>query len=197
MAKSLLYFNGHGRAWAIRACFKIAGVSVPDEFYTWPELQAQKGSEKFPLGQMPTLQLDDGTYVAQSGAITRYAAKLAGLYPSDPLHALLVDEVIETCNEALAKAPQNKDEELKKKLREEYRANDLPRYYSFIQKRIGGRAYVVGSSLSIADFYVYSFLKAIRSGQWDHIPADSDASYGFDAYLTGLENDAVFGPFKQ
>jgi prostaglandin-H2 D-isomerase / glutathione transferase len=196
MAKSLLYFNFPGRAWAIRACFNIAGKPVPDEFYTFPELQALKGTDKFPLGQMPTLELDDGTYVCQSGAITRYAAKLAGLYPADPMHALFVDEIIETCNEAMAKAPQTKDEELKKKLRAEYAANDLPRYYSFLKKRIGDRTYIAGNALSIADFYAYGFLKAIRSGQWDHVPTDSDAPFGFDGYLTGLEADSVFGPYK-
>lgn len=34
----------------------------------------------------------DGKPLAQAGAIERYVAKLAGLYPADPLEAARVDE---------------------------------------------------------------------------------------------------------
>lgn len=34
-------------------------------------------------GQLPVLELDDGTSFTQSGSVVRAAAKLAGLYPAD------------------------------------------------------------------------------------------------------------------
>ena len=117
--------------------------------------------------QLPILVLDNGERVTQSAAITRYAAKLAGLYPTDDhIKAMLVDELIDVANEAAAKCPQNKDPELKKKLREEWAKNDLVKYYTFLAKKVekSPSKFVIGDSLSIADLYVYGLLKSIRSG---------------------------------
>ena len=111
--------------------------------------------------------LDNSERVTQSAAITRYAAKLAGLYPTDDhIKAMLVDELIDVANEAAAKCPQNKDPELKKKLREEWAKNDLVKYYTFLAKKVekSPSKFVIGDSLSIADLYVYGLLKSIRSG---------------------------------
>eukprot|EP00955_Chlamydomonas_euryale_P063929 358814-Chlamydomonas_euryale.AAC.9 len=36
----------------------------------------------------------DGKVLAQSGAMERYVAKLAGVYPSDPWEAAKVDEAV-------------------------------------------------------------------------------------------------------
>ncbi len=43
--------------------------------------------------QVPVLEVD-GKMLAQSGAIERYAAKLAGLYPSDEWELAKVEEVV-------------------------------------------------------------------------------------------------------
>ncbi|POM76985.1 Glutathione S-transferase [Phytophthora palmivora] len=48
-----------------------------------------------PLGQVPVLEVDGTTY-SQSMAIARYAAKLTGLYPHDPLECLRVDMASES-----------------------------------------------------------------------------------------------------
>ena len=87
-----------------------------------------------PLGQVPTLTLANGQVVCQSSAIVRYAAKLAKLYPTDGIEALLVDEIMETCSECMKKekylertAPQHPEQAEKKKLREAFVANDLPK----------------------------------------------------------------------
>mmetsp|Transcript_946 Transcript_946/g.2153 ORF Transcript_946/g.2153 Transcript_946/m.2153 type:complete len:150 (-) Transcript_946:117-566(-) len=42
----------------------------------------------------------------QSVALARYAGKLGGFYPEDPVQALIVDEAIESLNELMAVAPK-------------------------------------------------------------------------------------------
>jgi hypothetical protein len=34
------------------------------------------------------------------------------------------------------------------------------------------KGFTVGSSLTMADFHVWSMYKSIEKGQWDHVPAD-------------------------
>ncbi|KAL3668101.1 hypothetical protein V7S43_006965 [Phytophthora oleae] len=68
--------------------FSYGGVKFVDERVQFPDFPALKPT--LPFGQLPNLEVD-GNIFAQSMAITRYAAKLAGLYPSDALDALKVD----------------------------------------------------------------------------------------------------------
>jgi glutathione S-transferase len=62
-------------------------------FEQWPALKADKS--KCPFGQVPAMTLPSGVTIAQSGAIARYAAKLAGLYPADPEVAAKADMIQE------------------------------------------------------------------------------------------------------
>ena len=48
----------------------------------------------------------NGTVIAQTGAQNRYAAKLAGLYPEDPLEAAYCDSIYEAAME-MSVAPTN------------------------------------------------------------------------------------------
>lgn len=67
---------------------------------------------------MPVITLPSGQVVTQSQANSRYAVKLANLYPSDPEKALFVDELIDVVGDCLSSAPQNADNVIKKELRE-------------------------------------------------------------------------------
>merc|ERR1712166_185766 len=72
MAPKLYYFDLYGRAEKIRMAFALAGVEFEDNRLTgasWAEL---KGSGKLEFGQMPMLELDDGTRLCQGAAILNY-----------------------------------------------------------------------------------------------------------------------------
>jgi glutathione S-transferase len=51
------------------------------------------------FGQLPSVKLPNGPIISQSGAVCRYIAKLAGLYPQDPVAAAEADMVFELAQE--------------------------------------------------------------------------------------------------
>lgn len=178
----VVYFNGPGRAEAIRVCLYVASqkggsnVEFKDtriEGKDWPALKPMT-----PLGSMPLLKVDGFTH-AQSLSLARYAAKLADLYPIDPIQALYVDEVMDTMNEMISAFPMSKDEDEKKKLREEFAATTMKKYVDFIesviQKNTGGKG--VASTPSVADLVIMGAVGMIQGGFIDYI----DKGY-FDAY---------------
>ena len=94
----LLYFDMAGRAEMIRLAFHVGGVDFEDERVPrdqWPVVKPTT-----PRGQVPTLTLDDGTVLTESGALLRYAGAIGcpRLYPEDPLAAARVDEVGDVIN---------------------------------------------------------------------------------------------------
>jgi len=99
----LIYFDGAGRAEAIRIMFHAAGVDFTDtrfSFKDWPEVKPTT-----PLGFVPVLKIDDQPH-CQTLALMRYAAKKAGFYPADALEALVVDEVADTLNDLMSATPR-------------------------------------------------------------------------------------------
>lgn len=164
---SLLYFDGAGRAEAIRILLTAAGVDWEDKrfaFAEWKELKATT-----PLGSVPVLTIDDVQHV-QSVALARYAARLAKWYPEDPLEALCVDEVMETLNELSSDAPKSGDPQELYKLRTAYQDGPMTMVAAFLEGRIlanGGCGFT--KDPSVADLLLLSTVQAVRSGNWNHI----------------------------
>jgi glutathione S-transferase len=153
----LTYFNTGGRAVGLRiALFKAFGKDGWEDdrinFSDWGPLKPTT-----PLGSLPMLTLPDGPVVTQTDALTSWAGKRAGLYPTSEDEALIVDEVIATSFEALNKTPSSKDPAEKNKLREEYAAGFLSSALGFLEKKVeaanaaGTGPWVVGSDLTIGD----------------------------------------------
>jgi glutathione S-transferase len=164
----VVYFDFSGRAEPIRILLYIAGVDFEDTRFKgadWPSIKPTT-----PLGQVPVVKIDGNQY-CQSTALARYAAKLAGWYPSDPLDALKSDEVADSLNELMSKAPKSQDADELKKLRGEYQAGTMTQYANLIEKRIeeNGGLYVAGKVPSYADLLLSLQVKVIESGFWDHI----------------------------
>lgn len=172
----VLYFDGAGRAEITRILLHMGGVEFTDTRFKFPEWPDIKPTT--PLGSVPVLKIDGKPHV-QSTAMARYASKLAGRYPDDPVEALIVDEILETCNELMSKAPKSKDPEELKKLRQEFQATTMKKYASFIEKHIqnNGGTLCVGKQVTMADLAVSATVKGIQSGNWDHI----DGNF-FDEY---------------
>lgn len=170
----LTYFDMHGgRGEPIRLAFAIGGIPFEDDrvsFEAWPS--RKPGT---PFGSVPVLEMD-GKTLAQSNTITRYAGKLAGLYPSDPWEAALCDEAMDAVEDVIGEvgATMFLPEEEKKARREALAKGPFPFYLERLQRNLeaNGGEYFAGDSLTIADLKVAILVRMLRSGVLDHLPAD-------------------------
>jgi len=169
----LTYFDIKARAEPIRLALTIGNVPFEDyriQREQWPELK-----KSCPFGQVPILEVDGKTVLAQSYAILRYAGSLAGLLPTDPLEAARVDEVLYLLTELdtlLAPSGKEADAEKKKALRQALAAGPLTTWFASLTKLLetSGSGFIVGKQLSIADLATYCRLQSFVGGKYDDIP---------------------------
>ena len=129
---------------------------------TFADLPALKSSGALPNGQLPVLAVGDTTY-AQSVALSRYAAKLAKLYPDEPLAALVQDEVVATIDEVWSKVPSNDAA-----LRAAYADTVAPKFLASIVARLGKDNFIGGAATpQWADLWVYQYVHFMTSGFFD------------------------------
>jgi len=163
----LYYFNLQARGEIIRLILAAAGRSYEDFRFTgeqWPEYKPN-----MILGQVPVLELADGTQIPQSGTIARYVARETGLAGSDNLESAKIDAVVDTqrdVNEVFynkvffEKDETKKAEELEKFLNENLvkhveNLTKLKKAYSQDER------YFVGNKLSWADISVFHSIEAL------------------------------------
>ncbi|NMF99127.1 glutathione S-transferase family protein [Aromatoleum toluolicum] len=170
----LTYFDfSGGRGEPARLALHIGGIPFEDNRFApgdFPEVR-----KTTPLNQVPTLHIND-VQVTQSDAITRYAGKLAGLYPEDDLQALFCDEVmgaLEDINTKLGTTFGMTGDVLKN-AREALAAETLPRYLRWLQNQLEshGGEFFADHRLTVADLKAFIVLRWLGSGKLDHIPAD-------------------------
>ena len=170
----LTYFDfDGGRGEAARLVMHLAGIAFEDKRIAgkdWPALR-----DKTPFQSMPVLEVD-GKVITQSNTINRYLGKLAGLYPKDDWQAVLADEVMEAVEDISTKIGNTifVEDEAKKKAREALAAGPLPRFLQQIEARLkaGGGEWFVEKRLTVADLKCFLWIRWLKSGALDHIPAD-------------------------
>ncbi len=170
----LSYFDMHGgRAEPVRLALHLGGVAFDDHRFTFPQFAEIRKST--PFGQVPTLDVD-GTQFTQSDALLRFAGKLAGLYPTDPLQALYCDEVTYVVEDAGVKMGPTfrMSGEEQKAARSALVNGSMPVYLGWLQQRLqaqGGDFFADGR-LTVADLKVFVDVRALNSGRFDHVPTD-------------------------
>lgn len=96
----LYYLPMRARAEQIRLIFAYGNIPYEDRVVPLDKWPGHKVSlDIAPFAQLPTLQLPTGEIIAQSGAIARYAAKLAKIYPEDPTEAARADMIYEVAQD--------------------------------------------------------------------------------------------------
>lgn len=129
------------------------------------------------------MHIDDNTGV-QSDALLRYAGKISGLYPEDPVKAMYVDEVLDVCEDlgmAIGRY-KGKDEDIIRENREKAAKEDVPRYWGGLEKRLEAIGsdegpYLFGDKVTIADLKVSCMYNSVKSGLYDHFPATTLDDY--------------------
>ena len=170
----LTYFDfSGGRAEPARLALHIGGISFED--YRFAPADFPEVRKTTPLGQVPTLHVN-GVQITQSDAITRYAGKLAGLYPEDALQALFCDEVLgalEDINIKIGTTFGMTGDDLKN-AREALAAGALPKYLRWLEQQLEnhGGEFFADNRLTIADLKAFGLLSWLSSGKLDHIPGD-------------------------
>ena len=124
-------------------------------------------------GQVPQLHIGDQV-LSQSNAIATYCSKLAGLYPSDPLAAARVDEIIQFITEdvrsrCIYPTMRVDDADEKAKKRKKLAEEQLPEKFTLLEAMMDA-TYCCGDALTLADFYVYGLLNWIGMNTLDGVP---------------------------
>ncbi|MBL6885170.1 MAG: glutathione S-transferase family protein [Candidatus Poseidoniaceae archaeon] len=90
----LIYFDSPGYAEPTRFCLEISELPWKNTTVDWDGYQALKENGELPWGYLPVLKTPQGT-IAESNALMRYAAAVAGLEPEDLFVRGKVDEILE------------------------------------------------------------------------------------------------------
>ena len=196
------YFDGYGRAEALRMLLTHAKVAFENVFYgeganSWPEAKA---TGKFEFGQLPVLEGPSGNLYAQSAATLRYLGIKYGYYPvSDAELAWRIDSTLDSQEDvvqAYYKHAFNPNEEAKNEGLKNFYANVLPGWFKVLDKRIQANAphkYIVGDKITIADFSLGAWANSTylneASASKEKIGEAIKEYPAVDAYFRGLHGD--------
>jgi glutathione S-transferase len=107
------------------------------------------------FNQLPSITLPSGKVVSQSGAIIRYAGRLANLAPADEELLLDADMIVELANEMNAINPMlvfyQKDSEKFNEQKGQF-GTQLPAWLASATRVLAAKDYFGGSSPSYGDF---------------------------------------------
>jgi len=172
----LTYFGFPGRGQSIRFAFRIGKIPFEDRHIDFPTFGKEKAEGKFPLGSIPVLDINGQRY-CESNSLTRFAGKLANLYPHCPLQALRVDEIMDMVEDLMsplgptfAMAPADRDAARLKLIASDGAVFKIMAVLAKRQKE-NGNDRMVGRHLTIADCKIAAMIGMfIGSGAFDGIP---------------------------
>jgi len=167
---TLYYFNFPGRAELIRLILHYNDINFEDKRITFDEWKDFKQAHKelFPFGQMPVLEWNGKIY-AQSQAIAKFLAQKFGQYPTDPETQFEVDQIRELINNDIYEDWFRQfvlDEEKRKGYADDFFNTRFPEKLSYINdliKKTGNNGYIVGNSLTLADFTLWNLAEGFLS----------------------------------
>ena len=170
----LTYFDFDGsRGEAARLAMHVGGIPFEDKRIARSDWSSHRDTT--PYQALPILEVD-GKVIAQSNAINRYVGKHAGLYPKDEWSAAIVDELMDAVEDVTGRigATFTLEGEAKKKAREALAAGSIAHFLKQFEARLkaGGGEWFVEKRLTVADLKVFLFVRWLKSGALDHVPAD-------------------------
>lgn len=150
--------------------------------YTWRSIDIMKGESrtagylaKFPQGQVPAVEFDDGRTLAQSNAIIRNLARGSRLLPDDAFTQAKIDEwlfweqyshepYVATCRFHMLYLGKPKETRDPAKVERGEEALD------HMERMLAGRSFLVGDALTIADIALYAYTNVAHEGGFDLAP---------------------------
>jgi glutathione S-transferase len=157
MTIKLYYFDGYGRAEAIRMLLTKAKVPFEDVRIASKDWTTKKAELPLEFGQVPAIDIDGQVYT-QTGAILRLLGKQHGYYSEDAFEAWRIDSGIAGFAD-LAKEYYDflfdTNEETKKIACEKFFATTYPNWAAVFEKRLlanTSQHHLVGDKWTIVDF---------------------------------------------
>merc|ERR1712142_287401 len=182
MSKYILnYFPVTGRAEPARLMFHFTGVPFTDNQIPPSEWsQVKTDVKRFPLSQLPTLEVDDDV-ICQSGAINRFVARQLGCYGSNELEGAEIDQVVETLDELkegygkIKFNPALEETDKAKQLKEFFNTDRTKLLLGFITSKLSEKEgeFLLGEKPSFADlvyFTSHEYLVAVKEDFEDDYP---------------------------
>jgi glutathione S-transferase len=170
----LTYFDiDGGRAEPIRIALSIGGIEFEDHRISFSDFGQMRAGT--PYNAVPTLEINDGVY-GQSNAMNRYFGKQVGLYPADPWQAFLCDEVMDAVEDLLHFLVRTfgMEGDPLKAARNKLVDGAFTTYLKTLNARLeaAGGEYFADGRLTVADLKVFVWIRTLKSGLLDHVPAD-------------------------
>ena len=147
--------------------------------YAWLPVDIMQGESrtpaylaKFPQGQVPAIELDDGRCLAQSNAIIRYLARDSSLLPADAFAQAKIDEWLfweQYSHEPYVATTRFQVVYLKRSLaeREAWRVERGEKALDFLESQLIGRDYLAGGALTLADIALLAYTRLAPEGGFD------------------------------
>merc|ERR1712086_389273 len=116
----------------------------------WPQLKASA-----PGGHMPFVEFADGTRKGESLPLMRFLGKQFGFYPTDPVAAYEVDNLMETYEDVYGYISKTtfSPKEAQPAMVDEIFEKRLPTFFKLIDDKCK-EGFLVGDSLTTADFFI-------------------------------------------
>ena len=187
------YFDIYGRAEAMRMMLWKAGVAYEDVRVGANFVELKPTLE---YGQVPQLELDDGTKLVQTEAILAYLAATYGFAPKDPMDCYKAQHLLSYINEDFMSRKFMKwyfgAEEDKAAAAESLFKTDVPALLAVLDKKVGEHKFILGDSLSLVDFCVGGMItnmflnpNSALKAQWE--AAWANAGENLKTYATNFQ----------
>ena len=153
---TIIYFNLRAVCEPIALVLNHGNIAYDEITFKLDDWAPKKDDpELSQFGQLPSIKLPNGKLISQSGAIIRYAAKLAKLYPEDPELALEADALYDMCKDLNGVNPLINFYEIDT---DDFRKNKevlfekLPRFMRGAQRMLGSKDFFGGNQPFYSDF---------------------------------------------
>jgi glutathione S-transferase len=150
--------------------FRTVAVSSFDGSTRQPEFLA-----KNPIGKVPTVELDDGRFLAESNAILLYFAEGTKLVPADAygrakayewlFFEQYVHEPAIAVRRALSVYPERRTEATPARMAQLLDAGN--RALGVMERRLAGNEWLAGEAFSIADISLYAYTHMAGDGGYE------------------------------
>ncbi|KAF0699965.1 Aste57867_9515 [Aphanomyces stellatus] len=165
----LIHFRVTGRAELTRLALTVGGI--PFESQVVQDQDWHSFQPSCPFHQLPVLVVD-GTPMAESAPMARFAASLARLYPvdSDPLATYRIDELVafvQDILEPVVMTTKEQDPTKRVESRKQMAATWLPGMLDLLDARLEGKT---GLQVTLADLAVFLLVVLFHTDWLDPIP---------------------------